>query len=387
MASQAQLNAELASLNAQAADLRRQISLYQSQGDNANAAELQATLSQVELQITSVQEELNNITTDNTEPQPGDNVVIAPKEQVTPQNTPDVNPSATAAEVPGSTEVPGIPQVVVTASPINAQSQGAKEANTNFKQTADWRVRLSLGPGAKYLYKSENPGLLAPLKDTNGIIFPYTPAISIDYVANYEAPDLAHTNYKIFQYKNSSVESVNIVADFTAQDNREAGYVLAVIHFLRSVTKMFYGQDQDPIRGTPPPLCYLSGLGAFQFDNCPLVITRFFYSLPNDVDYIRTGSSVTGSGTNLAAYQLKVNTSTVSNRRLGAAGLQPGGGLKAPQFQNLSNTQATYIPTKMQFQITAFPIVVREQISNEFSLSAYAQGKLASATDKRGGIW
>ena len=48
---------------------------------------------------------------------------------------------------------------------------------------------------------------------------------------------------------------------FTAQATFEANYMLAVIHFFRSVTKMFYGQDWQ--RGAPPPLVFLSGLGEY----------------------------------------------------------------------------------------------------------------------------
>jgi hypothetical protein len=71
---------------------------------------------------------------------------------------------------------------------------------------------------------------------------------------------------------------------FTAQSTSEANYLLAVITFFKSVTKMFYGQDAE--RGAPPPLTYLSGLGEYQFNEHPCVITQFNYTLPGDVDYI-----------------------------------------------------------------------------------------------------
>ena len=174
------------------------------------------------------------------------------------------------------------------------------------------RVRLALAPNASYLYKDTNNTLLKPLRDTDGIIFPYTPSISVQYNATYDQSVLTHSNYKIFQYTGSSVDSVTIGCDFTAQDTFEANYLMAVIHFLRSVTKMFYGQDHDPKPGVPPPLCYLTGLGAFQFDAHPLAITSFNYQLPTDVDYIRAGTINSGAGVNRSSASTPNNSQAVS---------------------------------------------------------------------------
>jgi hypothetical protein len=52
---------------------------------------------------------------------------------------------------------------------------------------------------------------------------------------------------------------------------------------------MFYGQDAE--RGAPPPLVYLQGLGQYQFNLAPCVVSQFTYNLPTDVDYIRAGST------------------------------------------------------------------------------------------------
>ena len=192
------------------------------------------------------------------------------------------------------------------------REQATAQDVANFKQREDWRVRLALAPNASYLYKDTNNTLLKPLRDTDGIIFPYTPSISVQYNATYDQSVLTHSNYKIFQYTGSSVDSVTIGCDFTAQDTFEANYLMAVIHFLRSVTKMFYGQDQDPKPGVPPPLCYLTGLGAFQFDAHPLAITSFNYQLPTDVDYIRAGTINSGAGVNRSSASTPNNSQAVS---------------------------------------------------------------------------
>jgi len=277
-----------------------------------------------------------------------------------------------------------------TTTKSNTNASATTQDVTNAKQKEDWRVRLSLASSANYLYKvpKGSAGILEPLQATDGVIFPYTPQIQVQYNANYDPTDLTHSNYKIFQYRNSGVDSFSITCDFTAQDTYEANYILAVIHFFRSVTKMFYGQDQNPKPGTPPPLCYLTGLGAFQFDNHPLAITSFNYSLPADVDYIRAGAVTAGAGVNRSASNVVNNSPNASATRLGpnmmAGGVQP-----APIFSTPPGTvDPTYVPTKIQMTIGAVPVVTRNDISNRFSLKDYATGSLLRGSRHQGGgIW
>jgi hypothetical protein len=280
------------------------------------------------------------------------------------------------------------PQGISTA--LNgARSQATTGDTTSSQQKLDWRAKLSLAPKSNYLYnvKKGQAGILNPLQETNGVIFPYTPAISVTYAAGYDISELVHSNYKIYQYKGSSVDAVSITADFTAQDTNEANYLLAVIHFFRSVTKMFYGQDQDPKAGVPPPLCYLSGFGAYTYDAHPLVVTNFTYATPTDVDYIRAGSQTNQPGQNVSQQNSTLNTFSQSVQRTTINGLKPA----PPNFQtqnSLINSEATYVPTKIQLQITCIPIVTRNDISNTFSLEKYATGQLLRGSKRSGGgIW
>jgi len=268
-----------------------------------------------------------------------------------------------------------------------------KSATENqFEQAQnDWRVKLSLASDAfEYLYNTDSdPKILAPLSVTKGVIFPYTPQIQVSYAANYEPTDPVHSNYKIYQYKNSEVGQINITATFTAQDTDEANYLLAVIHFFKSVTKMFYGQDEIPINGTPPPLCFLSGLGTFQFNNHPLVISNFNYTLPDKVDYIRAqvvSPPISPTDDIVRGFIGPLRPPNLIQRfaRLGLA-LLPGGEAPPTVFSPPRPgkfSDATYVPTQMQIQLTALPIVSRNVIRNDFSLKEYATGKLTKQ-----GIW
>ena len=256
-------------------------------------------------------------------------------------------------------------------------------SNLQFAANTDWRVTLRLAPGATYLYNDAQAGLLQPLKVTNGVIFPYTPAISTAYKANYNAYDLTHSNYRGYFYQNSYVDVINLTATFTAQSTSDAAYVLAVIHFFRSVTKMFYGQDAQ--RGSPPPLVFLSGLGDYQFNNHPCLVQQFNYTLPPDVDYISSGAP-NNPGLNLQPlqnlYSTTLNAVAPTVTRLANAFLPPGAqnALPAPLQSLLSNP--TYVPTKMDMTLTLLPVQSRQQVSQQFSLKNFANGQLL-----KGGFW
>jgi hypothetical protein len=276
----------------------------------------------------------------------------------------------------------------------NATIQKAKEQatlearNNTAAATTDWRVRLQLAEGAKYLYKDSEPGILGPLLATNGVIFPYTPSIETAYTANYDKYDLTHSNYRGYFYKNSAVNDINIRGTFTAQDTFEADYLLAVIHFFRSVTKMFYGQGD--LRGAPPPLVYLSGFGDYQFNKHPCLVSNFSYSLPTDVDYIRAGAP--NNYGNLFSQRAKsggFSTSPFGSvlSRLSSIGVSQGAEPTAPTpsmiTQNVNNlTGATYVPTKIEINVTLLPTNTRAQVSQQFNLKKYADGSLI-----KGGYW
>ena len=272
----------------------------------------------------------------------------------------------------------------------NAKSQGTLQSRYKQPNNGDWRVRLSLAPNSNYLYNAGSAaGVLAPLAATNGVIFPYTPNISTTYSADYEKYNLIHSNYRGLFYKSSSVGDVQIRATFTAQDTREAAYLLAVIHFFRSVTKMFYGQDAQ--RGTPPPLVYLSGYGGWQFNNHACVVSSFNYNLPNEVDYIRTdapnnfGPNMSNRQTSVAGLSSGFNLGRQA--QLLAQGIF-GGAIPTKPAQNslfasVNNTnEANYVPTKMEIDIVLIPVQTRSQVSKQFSLEGFASGRLL-----KGGFW
>lgn len=262
------------------------------------------------------------------------------------------------------------------ATAIQAQAASRRKLSND----GDWRWRLSLAANSTTAYRDQSDfTILAPLLATDGIIFPYTPKVSVSYAASYVPANPVHSNYTHYFYQNSSVGAIDMTATFTAQSIEEANYLLAVIHFLRSATRMYYGQD--PERGTPPPILFLSGLGDYQFKEHPVVLSRFDYNLPDNVNYIRARPETPESGQlmgpDLSRRRSQVRGFVSPLARLLGAGLTQG----AEEELGISNlnlglNDPTYVPTKIDLTLGLLPMISRKQVTNEFSFREFANGKL-----------
>lgn len=161
------------------------------------------------------------------------------------------------------------------------------DGNWGSNNDLDWRVRLSLPDNFK------GSPLMQPLLNTNGLIWPYTPQILIQHSANYTPLTPVHSNYPFQVYSNSQIDSFAITGDFVIENALEGEYWLGAVHYLRSVTKMAYGDTSN--QGSPPPVVRLNGYGDYVFKNVPVVVNMFTIDLPTDVDYIQVGIGTNGN--------------------------------------------------------------------------------------------
>ena len=214
----------------------------------------------------------------------------------------------------------------------------------------NWKIRIRIGKDSPILYNRDS-GLLDPLRATMGVVFPYTPNIITSYQALYTPQRFTHSNYTHYSYDNSEIQAIQITADFTAQNQSEAQYVLACIYFFRAATKMFFGKGE--LAGNPPPLVFLNGYGKHYFPDVPCIITAFTHTMGSDVDYIEANSRADPKR-EAELGELGINTAT-------------------------SHGGITRIPTVSQFQISLQPVYSKASLS-EFDLNDFAQGRL---TDKR----
>lgn len=215
----------------------------------------------------------------------------------------------------------------------------------------DFRARLQpknvlntqfvLGPDSQ-------DNILYPLHATNGVLFPYMPVVTTGNSAEYDPTTFVHSNYSYNAYVRSTPRPIGITAEFTAQSNDEALYLLAALHFFRSVTKMYFGISPYERAGTPPPVLHFSYLGQFQFNKVPVIVKSFDYTLENNVDYV------------------PVNT---SNFNFGSVGY----GVQLPKS---SSDGFTYVPAKMTATLELETQYTPIDLRNNFNLDEFRKGKL-----------
>lgn len=151
------------------------------------------------------------------------------------------------------------------------------------------RATLLLGgvnsPAHQLMQQSE---LLQPLLATGGgILFENTPNVTIQFGTQYTPVELTHTNYDYQTFSKASINNVSVVSKFMARTLPEADYMMAVIHFLRTFSKMNYG-EQDALRGNPPAILKFSCYGQYMINNSPVALRSFTLQLPEHVDYVQT---------------------------------------------------------------------------------------------------
>jgi hypothetical protein len=149
-----------------------------------------------------------------------------------------------------------------------------------YDEGADWRLRITAD------FKSFGSTVFDPLDKTRGVTWPYIPRVTIGYKANYTAIEPIHNNFPFQAYKNSSVDDIQISGEFSVQTQDDGKYWIAVTHFLKTATKMYFGLGNRELVGAPPIICRLSGYGSYIFDDVPVVIKSFQIELPEDVNYI-----------------------------------------------------------------------------------------------------
>lgn len=158
---------------------------------------------------------------------------------------------------------------------------------TSVASSADQRIKLSPKPSIR---SGMLTGVLAPLTETGGLVFPYTPTVSMQASTNYQTLETTHANQDYHIYKNTPSIDITIQGTFTAQNETEAKYLLASIHFLRVLTKMHFGEN-DSNKGLPPPQVFLDGYGTHMFNGLSVIVKNYEVQLPDNVDYVTVSSA------------------------------------------------------------------------------------------------
>lgn len=185
-------------------------------------------------------------------------------------------------------------------SPKNSISPSTK------RDVKDNRFRLKAMPGQEdSVYGDGILSIIHPGRGgTTGLIFPYTPQITVNHSTDYGTTSLVHTNEDIDHYIRTPSVTISLTAKFTIQNQREGRYALAALHFLRTVSKMHFGQT-DENRGLPPPVLMFSGYGEYMFNDLPVIVKSHTYSFDDHTDTVLV-SAINGSATLPVIFSIQI---------------------------------------------------------------------------------
>lgn len=281
-------------------------------------------------------------------------------------------------------------RVSLNVSPLKFDKNGNfNPANEPFAQ----RIAYVLGSGIKKLPNGQTVyGFLnSCLSKSCGLIFPYTPNITVSHSVNYDSSEITHSNLNTLHYKNTPPPTYQMEATFTADTYENALHMLSAIWFLRAVTKCDFGEQANErgVAGMPPPVLYLNGYNQIM-DNIPVVVKSFSYSLPSDKDYVALGINLDKSNflyTDRKLYS-DVNGNFYDNEDYTASsdGLKYINGI-ANAIKGLQEQETTlpsnryntcyfnnWLPTEMTFSISLEVQPNLMKYKKQFNLDEYKMG-------------
>lgn len=228
-------------------------------------------------------------------------------------------------------------------------------ASATLKQKLANKV-LNMAPdivqsiGHRLLHTESVPaGLMSVLKSTNGLVFTETPNISETQAVEYSSYDPVHSLARFNNYVRTQNASLRVTGTFHVTNATEARYLLACIHFLRSVVKMDFGRNAiNP--GTPPPVLLFSAYGSYMFNDIPVIIKSVSLDYSQDVDYIQVpldGSDITKEYKAVSFYQTQMD-----------------------------ERNKVWVPTKMAISLQLEQQVAADWLTNEFNLQDFKSGNL-----------
>ena len=238
--------------------------------------------------------------------------------------------------------------------------------NSEFNQQGNRSSRnpRELGPTGDsqnlrgVLRKGNHP--LAPIVETLGLVFPYTPSISEKINIKYDSIDLTHSNENYYAYKSTDNVRINISnAVWTCDTFEHAVYALSVLHFFRSYQHMDFGAPRASARrptGRPPAPMWFSAYGEYGFNRVPCLLESADWSFPNDVDYVGIPQPGTDEWQNR----------TIKTQRDGTS-------------------QYTWLPIK--FEVASISLIVQHSPLYwiNWSLEDYRSGAMVRRDSQRGG--
>lgn len=232
--------------------------------------------------------------------------------------------------------------------------------------------RVSLRPRDQGRGRALGNGLLNPLKETNyGMVWPYTPTINYTHDIDYQTMQMVHSIQDFHMYSKTAAVPLSVDGTFTVQNQKEGQYALACIHFLRTMAKMNFGEN-DPLAGTPPPILLFNAYGPFVFKDLPVIVKSFTVNFPDEVDYVLVGATGSTTTTTLELAQVDIQPS------LGDPDLQAAQQrINRPGRQVQTQAQSPYqvwLPSMFKISVNLIVQHTPRALRKDFNLPKFVNG-------------
>lgn len=184
-----------------------------------------------------------------------------------------------------------------TTTTFSTQSTGITNAAvataSSSSASNDQRLRLAHLSGYSVAGGSPYAGIQQPLSLTSGLMFPYTPTVQFSQDVDYAHLSMVHSNTDYYSFTRSPNTTINVTAKLSVQNQTEGQYVMAAIQFLRTVSKMNFGQS-DSNAGLPPPILTVTGYGTYMLNGARVFLKQHSYSFEETMDLVQVqvGSGV-----------------------------------------------------------------------------------------------
>tara|TARA_B100000989_G_scaffold156330_1_gene116661 strand:- start:3695 stop:4546 length:852 start_codon:yes stop_codon:yes gene_type:complete len=246
--------------------------------------------------------------------------------------------------------------------------------NINMAQlSTDYRAKLQAKDPKFYgdgpMFSKTN--LLNPIRQTNGMIMPYTPMIQVTHAqVEYQQYNLPQTNFDYYAYSRRASPYLSVTAQYTAQNQDEAQYMLSVIHFLRAATMSYYGIQNTKKRGIPPPVLLFSAYGPYMYDKIPVLVRNVSFGLEQDVDYVPCMKDESGAGSPTNPGPGNPNAGIDGPVFAGASGMANKANLEAAIAK-------TYVPAMLNIFLDIVYAPIPAEYRREFDLDKFKTGQYA----------
>jgi hypothetical protein len=259
---------------------------------------------------------------------------------------------------------PGVVNVPLQTNAARPQSQIAGPGEVDASRIE--RVPAKLEP----FVMTELSGPLAPIMESGGLIFQYTPSITESIEVRHESSgDLVHSNEQYYVYKateNRKISLSNIT--FTADTVKNARYLLAAIHFFRVFSLMDFGAGKT---GRPPSPMWFSAYGRMLFDRVPVLMSGATITFPADRDYVKVSLNEAGIIPSNVSSDLilgNIGQSTLAGGALGDT-------LVDAIRPSTSGSDSVWIPAKLDIDGITLTVQHAPKFwKNQFSLDDYRRG-------------